>query len=70
MLGAEGLNSEKEENILEEEARDGKTLEEAREGKEVSLLDRKCKWNVGGIDRYVVEGEVMEEGGNRWDKDG
>ena len=48
--------------------------ETTREGKtrDVSLLpvlpvalDRRCKWTVAGIDRYVVEGEVMEEGGNR-----
>ena len=27
--------------------------------------DRRCRWSVAGIERYVVEGEVMEEGGNR-----
>ena len=75
MLGAEGLNPKKEETVGGEEAREGKALEEAgegkaREGKVVSQLDSRCKWTVGGIDRYVVEGEVMEEGGNRWDKDG
>ena len=75
------MNPEKEENVgggearegktlgeaRDGEAREGKTLGEAREGKEVSRLDRRCKWTVGGINRYVVEGEVMEEGGNRWD---
>ena len=66
------MNLEKEENVGGGEVREGKTLGEAREGearegKEVSRLDRRCKWTVGGIDRYVVEGEVMEEGGNRWD---
>ena len=65
-LGAEGINLEKEAKTGEESVRGG---ENAREGKtrDVSrLLDtRRCKWTVGGIDRYVVEGEVMEEGGNR-----
>ena len=58
---------EKESRTGEDNVRGGET----REGKtrDVSLLpavlDRRCKWTVGGIDRYVVEGEVMEEGGNR-----
>merc|ERR1712168_1795002 len=68
-LGAEGTNLEKETKTGEENVRGG---ENAREGKTRDvgrLLDttRRCKWSVGGIDRYVVEGEVMEEGGNRWE---
>ena len=59
---------------MEKESRTGKDEVqggEMREGKtrDVNLLpvvlDRRCKWTVGGIDRWVVEGEVMEEGGNR-----
>ena len=63
---------EKETKTGEESVRGG---ENAREGKTRDvgrLLDttRRCKWTVGGIDRYVVEGEVMEEGGNRYVRDG
>ena len=50
------------------ESREGKTWDDVSRlpaALPAALLDRKCKWTVGGIDRYVVEGEVMEEGGNR-----
>ena len=66
-LGAEGTNLEKKARPGEDDVRGGETT---REGKTRDLLpvalDRRCKWTVAGIDRYVVEGEVMEEGGNRF----
>ena len=54
--------------VLGGESREGKTWDDVSRlpaALPAALLDRKCKWTVGGIDRYVVEGEVMEEGGNR-----
>ena len=59
-----------DDNVRGGETREGKTrdvslLPAVQPAVLPAVLDRRCKWSVGGIDRYVVEGEVMEEGGNR-----
>jgi len=65
--GTEGTDPEKKEGPEEETARGGEQLREGKTRDVYERQDRRCRWSVAGIERYVVEGEVMEEGGNRWE---